>query len=295
MSAHLGPSDPQTGRIRYSRADLLGLRTANALLPRKTRRTLWFFKLLLRPTPSSASAFSRPTPSSSTREPQINEQPSLIPVRITNRIDHPIGYNIRNNVSSNLVKIRFDPKPRKPKSSFSSPSVLYFNARSLKNKIDELSSRCRLQNPDIIAITETWLDPLVPDSFVCISGYNLARCDRNANGGGVALYIKSSIAFDLVPLSLPSHLKTNILACNLISLSVFFFCVYHPYWGSSKEHQVVLDVLQDVFDSPLCASFPRHQIILCGDVNGLFPPLPPFSHATTSLSLSSLRLVVTIF
>ena len=236
-------------------------------ISRKTRRTLWYFKLLR-------------SPPISCRKPLIDEQPSVIPVRITNRLDHPslpcIRSNRPNRNTSNLVKIRFDPKPRNPKSSFSSPSVLYFNARSLKNKVDELSSRCHLQNPDIIAITETWLEPLIPDSFVRISGYNLVRCDRNANGGGVALYIKSSIVFDLIPLSLPSHLKTNILACKLTSLSVFFFCLYHSYWGSSKDHQVVLDILQDVFDSPLCSSLPRHQIILCGYVNGLFPFLPPF-------------------
>ena len=146
----------------------------------------------------------------------------------------------------------------------------------MKNKIDELSSRCLLQNPDVIAITETWLDSDTPESFVRISGYNIVRCDRDSNGGGVALYIRSSIPFDIVPLALPSNSKTNILACRLTSLSVFVFCVYHPYWGSSREHQVMLDFLQNTFDSPICSAYSRHQFILCGDVNGLFSHLAPF-------------------
>ena len=259
-----------SARRTYGREELLRLRNQQDSISRKTRRTLWYYKLLRSP---SNFSFINPC------KPHTDEPPSAIPVLITSRKDPfflPSNRSSNSKKSCNLVKVRFVSEPRKPKSSFSSPSILYFNARSLKNKIDELSSRCLLHNPDVVAITETWLDPDIPDSFVHISGYNLVRCDRDANGGGVAFYIRSSIAFDIVPLVLPSHSKTNILACRLTSLSVFIFCVYHPYWGSSKEHQFVLDFLQDVFDSPLCSAYSKHQFILCGDVNGIFPHLSPF-------------------
>ena len=203
-----------------------------------------------------------------------------IPVRISSR-NHvnfvkPLS-NLPSVNHSNLIKIPFTPTPRKPKPSFVSPSVLYFNARSLKNKIDELSARCEIYNPDVIIITETWLDPVIPDSFVAINSYDLLRCDRDSNGGGVALYIKSSISYELVPLPSPSSLlKSNFLACRLIDHAVFILCLYHPYWGAAKEHQLVLDHLQDLVDSSINCHNVRHQLILCGDVNGLFSRLSSF-------------------
>ena len=39
-----------------------------------------------------------------------------------------------------------------------------FNARSLMPKIDELRALSRIYSPAIIAITETWLSPVVTDS-----------------------------------------------------------------------------------------------------------------------------------
>ena len=56
---------------------------------------------------------------------------------------------------------------------------------------------------DIFTLNETRLDNTVSDSEVKISGYDIVRRDRNRNGGGVAMYIRSNISFinrnDLVP------------------------------------------------------------------------------------------------
>ena len=45
------------------------------------------------------------------------------------------------------------------------------------------------------SINETWLDSTVADHEVDIDGYELIRKNRNRNGGGVAIYIRSSINF----------------------------------------------------------------------------------------------------
>ena len=47
---------------------------------------------------------------------------------------------------------------------------------------------------DIIGLSETRLDETVRDSDVNINGYNIYRNDRNANGGGVAIYVKESLS-----------------------------------------------------------------------------------------------------
>ena len=47
----------------------------------------------------------------------------------------------------------------------------------------------------IFSINETRLDKSIPDCQINLSGYNLVRRDRNRKGGGVCIYIRSSIDF----------------------------------------------------------------------------------------------------
>ena len=68
-------------------------------------------------------------------------------------------------------------------------SVLYFNARSIKNKIAEFQARVNVEKPHIIAITESWWDDSFNDGEVFPSDYSVFRNDRNRHGGGVALGI----------------------------------------------------------------------------------------------------------
>ena len=42
-------------------------------------------------------------------------------------------------------------------------------------------------------ISETHLDNTFDDTVVAIQGYNIYRKDRNANGGGVTVYIQKHI------------------------------------------------------------------------------------------------------
>ena len=202
-----------------------------------------------------------------------------IPVRVSSR-----SRNVRSSShfpkqcsnSENLVKIRFHNSPRKSLSKTLTPSVLYFNARSLKNKVDELSIRCQQLKPDVIVITETWLDQNVPDNFLHISEFEILRCDRDIHGGGVAVYLKSSLNYDLIPLSpTGTDFKSNVIACRLPDFSAILFAIYHPYWGNASEHGKVLKYLQDCFDY-VHNIFPDHLLILCGDANGLVDHLQSF-------------------
>ena len=60
--------------------------------------------------------------------------------------------------------------------------VLYFNARSIKNKLDEFHARVYLDKPDIIAITESWLHDSFNAGEVFPSEYSVFRNDRNIHG-----------------------------------------------------------------------------------------------------------------
>ena len=66
-------------------------------------------------------------------------------------------------------------------------SIMYFNARSLMPKLDELCVLVESSNPDIVCIVETWLCDVIEDE-IAILGYNVHHLDRNRHGGGIVMY-----------------------------------------------------------------------------------------------------------
>ena len=76
--------------------------------------------------------------------------------------------------------------------------VLYTNARSIVNKMDELRAIVTIKNPDIVAITETWTNDIVNDEHLQLRGYEIIeRKDRNdterGRGGGILIYAKQKL------------------------------------------------------------------------------------------------------
>ena len=57
-------------------------------------------------------------------------------------------------------------------------SCMYFNARSIVNKVDELEIYTKEEELDIIGITETWLTDEILTSEISLEGYTLYRKDR---------------------------------------------------------------------------------------------------------------------
>ena len=48
---------------------------------------------------------------------------------------------------------------------------MYLNARSIRNKIDELRAAVEEHNPDIIRVVETWLSDKIFDTEITIQDY----------------------------------------------------------------------------------------------------------------------------
>ena len=69
-------------------------------------------------------------------------------------------------------------------------AIASLNVNSLLLHIDEIRTLIKDLGIHILAINETKLDRNIDDALVSIEGYSIKRCDRNRNGGGVALYIK---------------------------------------------------------------------------------------------------------
>ena len=106
-------------------------------------------------------------------------------------------------------------------------SILYFNARSLLPKIDELRALSRTHKPHIICIVESWLDETILDSELCIGNYDIVRLDRNRHGGSVLLYIISSLSHHIV-FSGSSDLELIVVSVNLPLSKVAIGLFYRP-------------------------------------------------------------------
>jgi len=71
--------------------------------------------------------------------------------------------------------------------------VLTWNCRALRNKIPELSQFLIRNFYHVVLIQETWLDEKVK---IKIPNYVCLRKDRNAQGGGVCIFLHDSIHFN---------------------------------------------------------------------------------------------------
>ena len=72
------------------------------------------------------------------------------------------------------------------------------NIVSLQAHIDELRVYMHSKVIDILAINESRLSSSISNGEVSIPGYILVRNDRNRDGGGVALYIRNTINYELL-------------------------------------------------------------------------------------------------
>ena len=81
--------------------------------------------------------------------------------------------------------------------------MAFLNIVSLPKKIDEIKFSMTNKQIDLIASNETRLDANITNNMINLDGYDVIRKDRSRNGGGVCIYLRSSINYivrnDLVP------------------------------------------------------------------------------------------------
>ena len=75
---------------------------------------------------------------------------------------------------------------------------MYYNARSILPKMDELHVLVRAQNPSIVFIVESWISEDIQDCKISIEDYHIVRLDRNRHGGGIIIYIHVSLNWEVL-------------------------------------------------------------------------------------------------
>ena len=108
-------------------------------------------------------------------------------------------------------------------------TILYYNARSLFSKIDELSALCTLHNPGIICVVETWLSLDIADSELSIPNYQVIRLDCNRHGGGVLMYVHNCLSYKVIVKGPALYCMEFLVLFPIIFVSyVLVFSIDHP-------------------------------------------------------------------
>ena len=103
-----------------------------------------------------------------------------------------------------------------------------FNARSVMNKQLDLYAMINTTSPDVIVITETFLDCSILDGEVIPQGYLVFRCDRNRHGRGVLIVV--SLKFPVGRLQQFEPINAELLWVRILigSTSVILGGFYRP-------------------------------------------------------------------
>lgn len=143
--------------------------------------------------------------------------------------------------------------------------MIYFNSRSVKNKLRDLFFLINSKKPDIVCICETWLNNNINDAEL-VQGlpYNVFRSDRkNKRGGGVAIIVKDNV--------LVCHSKSvsvvDLCEYQLVDFldpqtqnSLRLICLYRPPWSNSQSFDLFLDMFSDLITT-------SQDIVVVGDLN----------------------------
>ncbi len=118
-----------------------------------------------------------------------------------------------------------------PRTWYSLPSLLLFNATSLANKMDEVIVTVRSTCANIVAVTEAW--QIVPE--VCtMQDYHLYHHLRSGRrGGGVAVFCRSALSPSHLPVDIPAGVEALWVRVTPPShpsntASIIVCVVYHP-------------------------------------------------------------------
>lgn len=122
-------------------------------------------------------------------------------------------------------------------------SILYYNARSILPKLNNLAASCLALKPDIVCIVESWLCNDISDNEIALPYYSSVRSDRNRHGGGILLYIKDNLPYNVVFCGSPG--------LELVFISIFLQnnkCLYlGTFYRPPSSPISIFDTLFDVY------------------------------------------------
>ena len=144
--------------------------------------------------------------------------------------------------------------------------ILLQNVRSIPKNIDEFQVSLTQLNylPSVICCTETWLSPNQNFNVFKLKEYQpLIESSRKRRGGGVCLYIKCGINYEIIKGTICNNIQLlSVKITNEKLKNTIITCVYIP--PSAIKTQTLL-ILQKILDDIIVAPSTHH--LLCADFN----------------------------
>ena len=145
----------------------------------------------------------------------------------------------------------------------------HLNVRSLPVHLDEVGTLILLDNLDVFAVSETWLNFTWNDHELNIQGYQLFRQEREttvaskaSHGGGVAIYAKSTLHCRRMTFSNETHVEYICLQLrqHKDGPKMLFIVMYRPPNSTADFFDNLTKFVEDVYPQ-------YHEIIVVGDFN----------------------------
>ena len=135
------------------------------------------------------------------------------------------------------------------------------NIVSLTNKFDEIDHLLSEKQLDIMALNETRLDSTIPDNMVNIDGYDVVRKDRTRNGGGVCIYLRSSINYKIRNELISNELEAVCIEITKPNSQPFIIITVYRPPNASPDFFIHFENLTQLLDDEM------KEIIILGDLN----------------------------
>ena len=120
-------------------------------------------------------------------------------------------------------------------------NIVFWNIRSLLNKIDSVRLEIENIKPDVFNINESWLHEDIGNDFVSIKGYTILRSDRSVRdngitkrGGGLCTYVRDDITCEeQTDFTMSNgHIELHVIKYNLpYTRDIYIVNVYRPPSG----------------------------------------------------------------
>ena len=102
-------------------------------------------------------------------------------------------------------------------------------------KLDELCAVAEATNPQVMCIVESWLSDEISDNELVIDNYQILRLDRNRHGGGIVMYIHSSLSSHVLSAGANDLELLVVSVSSLNSSSKFCISLFYRPPSSNVE------------------------------------------------------------
>ena len=147
--------------------------------------------------------------------------------------------------------------------NINNPILAYIKVNSIRNKHSDLFSIID-SNVEIVTIAETKLDSSFPSAQFIVNGYSAPyRKDRNANGGGLLVYIKEGIPSCELKNHSPMSNSFDVIVIE-INFRKSKWLLINAYKPPSVNNSLFCDQISRLLDF---YSLTYKNIVLMGDFN----------------------------